>query len=117
MTHQIPGEPYTRISAEEAYEKTRTGGVTVIDVRNSEEWTDGHVEGAKWLPVDEVITRFDEFPKDGDLLFICEIGQRSGLACEYAAAMGVDSTRLYNIEDGTPAWIGAGYPHVLGDYP
>ena len=56
-------------------------------------------------PVDDIIPRFDELPGEGDLLFICEVGARSSLAAEYAAAMGADTSRLYNIEDGTPAWI------------
>ena len=117
MAHQVPGEPYTRISAQEGREMTRSGGATVIDVRTPDEWTEGHVKGALWIPVDEVIPRFDELPEDGDLLFICEVGQRSGLACEYAAAMGADSARLYNIEDGTPGWIEGGYPHASGEEP
>ena len=51
---------------------------------------------------------------EGNLLFICEVGARSGLAAEYAAAMGADTSRLYNIEDGTPAWIANGLPHATG---
>ena len=44
------------------------------------------------------------------MLFICAQGVRSGLACEMAAAMGVDSEKLYNIEEGTAAWIEKGNP-------
>lgn len=117
MAHQVPGEPFTRISAREAYEMSRSGGATVIDVRAAEEWAEGHVSGALWLPYEEVLPRFDELPQEGDLLFICEVGQRSGLAAEYAAAMGADVSRLYNIEDGTPGWIEAGYPHASGEKP
>ena len=85
-----------------------------MDVRNKDEYEAGHVEGAVWLPVDEVIPRYDELPEEGNLLFICQIGARSGLAAEYAAAMGAGTSRLFNIEDGTPGWIEGNFPVSYG---
>ncbi len=114
MARQVPGEPYARINSQEAYEMVQIGDSTVVDVRNPHEWEAGHVEGAVWIPVDDIIPRFDELPGEGNLLFICEVGARSGLAAEYAAAMGADTSRLFNIEDGTPAWIAQGLPHATG---
>lgn len=115
MARQVPGEPYTRVSAEEAYEMLQNGDAVVVDVRRDDEWKAGHVEGATWIPVDDIIPRFDELPKEGKLLFICEVGARSGLAAEYAHAMGAPNDRLYNIEDGTGTWISKGLPHASGD--
>ncbi len=112
MPRQIPGEPYVRISSDEAQEILANDAAIVIDVRNQDEWEEGHVAGAMWLPVEEVIPRFDDLPKEGKLLFICQVGARSGLAAEYAAAMGAESDRLFNIEDGTPGWIAAVHPQA-----
>jgi rhodanese-related sulfurtransferase len=56
-------------------------------------------------------------PQDKKLLFICAAGVRSGLACEIAASIGYDSENLYNIEDGTPAWIEGSFPTNYGDDP
>ncbi|MDA1257987.1 MAG: rhodanese-like domain-containing protein [Chloroflexi bacterium] len=114
MARKVEGEPYTRVTSVEAAEIVNEGGATVIDVRNPEEYAAGHVKGAQWLPVEEVIPRFDELPKEGKLLFICMVGARSGLGAEYAAAMGASEDRLFNIEDGTPAWIQAGLPTSTG---
>ena len=114
MVRQVPGEPYARITSQEASEILANGDATVVDVRNPDEWNSGHVAGAVWIPVDDIIPRFDELPQTGDLLFICEVGARSGLAAEYAAAMGAETSRLYNVEDGTGAWIAAGLPHEKG---
>ena len=47
-------------------------------------------------------------------MFICEVGVRSGLACEMAAAMGLDPEKLFNIEDGTGSWIAKGLPSSTG---
>lgn len=115
MARNVPGEPYTRISAEEADEMVKSEGAVVVDVRRDDEYEGGHVKGAIWIPVDDVIPRYDELPTEGKLLFICEVGARSGLAAEYAAAMGADSDRLFNIEDGTGTWIQKGLPYSTGD--
>ncbi len=114
MARQVPGEPYTRISVEEAKQMLDDGDATAIDVRREDEYEAGHIAGAVWIPVDDVIPRFAEIPEDGKLLFICAVGARSGLAAEYAAAMGAAPDRLFNIEDGTPTWIEKGMPTSYG---
>ena len=90
MARNVPGEPYTRISAEEAHEMLNAGEAVMIDVRRQDEYEGAHVKNAILIPVDDVIPRFDELPTEGKLLFICEVGARSGLAAEYAAAMGAE---------------------------
>ena len=48
-------------------------------------------------------------------MFICEVGELSGIADEYAAAMGAEADRLFNIEDGTGTWIQKGLPYSTGN--
>ena len=115
MARKEPGEPYTRISSEEANEMVQKGNSVVVDVRQPDEYKDGHLAGALFIQVDDIMNRISELPDGKDLLFICAAGVRSGLACEMAAAMGVDSERLYNIEEGTPTWIGKDLPTSYGD--
>ena len=110
MVKNNPGEPYSRISSEEALEMQNNGDSTIIDVRNEDEYESGHVTNAVWIPVDEIVQRMEELPSEGNLLFICAVGARSGLAAEYASSLGIDSSRLFNIEDGTPTWISKGLP-------
>ena len=114
MARQDSGEPYWRVSLDEAKAMLDSGNAIVIDVRQPDEWSGGRVAGAIHIPVDDILSRIDELPIDKDLLFICAAGVRSGLACEMAAAMNVDTDRLYNIEDGTPAWIQKNYPTESG---
>lgn len=114
MARQDPGEPYWRVSLDEARTMIDNGNALVVDVRRLDEWTAGRVAGAVHIPVDDVLTRIDELPTDKDLLFICAQGVRSGLACEMAAAMNIDTSRLFNIEEGTPAWIQKEYPTESG---
>lgn len=112
---QEPGEPYRRVSVEEAREMQQEGAL-IVDVRRPDEWVAGHASGAVHLPVDDVLTEAEaRLPKSQDLLFICAAGVRSGLAAEMASALGFDAERLYNIEQGTPAWIDAELPTDYGD--
>lgn len=107
MATKDPREPFTRISVDEAKEMMNDGAA-VIDVREPHEYSAGHVPKASLLPVNSVFARREELPKDQDVIFVCQIGQRSALACEMAAASGL--TRIFNLEGGTEAWINAGQP-------
>ena len=114
MPRKDAGQPYYRISADEAKELCGAEDVAIVDVRRTDEYEAGHVKGAIFIPVDDILGRIDELPAEKKLLFICAQGARSGLACEMAAAMGFDSENLYNIEEGTHVWIERGFPTSYG---
>ena len=114
MPRKEPGEPYYRITVDEAAELYGNEDIVFIDVRRPDEYAEGHIKDALFIPVDDVLARIDELPDEKKLFFICAQGVRSGLACEMAAAMGIDSERLYNVEDGTPTWIEKGHPTSHG---
>jgi rhodanese-related sulfurtransferase len=107
MATKDPQEPFTRITVDEAKQMMARADVQVIDVREPDEYQRGHVPGAKLIPVSTVFARREELDRDKDLIFVCAVGQRSALACEMAAAVGL--TRLYNLEGGTDAWAKAGH--------
>jgi len=114
MPRRVPGEPYTRITSPEASEMLGRGDGVIIDVRRPDEFELGHPPGALPLPVDELLARHEELLASGQLLFICEVGVRSGLACEYAASLGVEQDRLFNVEDGMQGWLVQGLPVSRG---
>jgi len=107
MATKDPREPFTRLTVGEAKEKIDTGAVQIIDVRTPGEYAGGHVPGALNIPHMSIIGRKEELSKDKELVFICQVGARSALACEFAAAVGLKV--LYNVEGGTDAWIKSGY--------
>ena len=109
MPTKNPQEPFHRITVKEAKEMI-DGGAHVIDVRDPHEYQGGHVPGATLIPVNSVFDRREELPKDGKIVFVCAVGQRSALACEMAAAAGLQPDVLYNLEGGTEGWIKAGEP-------
>lgn len=103
-----PGEASTDVAGLKA--KLDQGGVTLIDVRTPEEFADGHVPGARSIPIDQLGARLDELAayRDQDIYLICEVGARSLGATQQLASAGF--SRPINVRGGTSAWRRAGYP-------
>jgi rhodanese-related sulfurtransferase len=91
----------------------REAGAYVLDVRNPDEYEEGHVPGAVLLPLGELNARWEEVP-EGEVLVICKSGARSARAVE--ALNGVGRTTV-NVAGGTMAWIRAGFDVVTGPSP
>jgi rhodanese-related sulfurtransferase len=108
-------EPFKRVSVEEAKEMIRRGEVVIIDVRQPDEYARGHIPGAKLIPLFTLLAQPRELLQEyagKKILFVCQVGQRSALACEMAAAVGL--SELYNLEGGTERWAQTGNPIEIG---
>ena len=103
-------EPFHRVTVAEAKDMLLDDGVVIIDVREPHEYAAGHVPNASLLPVNSLFARREELPKDKKIVFVCQMGQRSALAAELAAAAGFPPDQLFNLEGGTDAWKKAGEP-------
>jgi rhodanese-related sulfurtransferase len=101
-------EPFKRISPEQAKELIEGGAVSVIDVREEWEYARGHIPNAKLVPLNRIISAAQKHVEGDNLVFVCEVGQRSAVAAEFAAALGKEN--VYNLEGGTSAWRSRGYP-------
>lgn len=90
-------------------------GARLIDVREPDEYTGGHVPGALSVPLATVPDNLDLFRADGGpVLVICQGGGRSRRAAEYVAEHGIEAV---NVAGGTGAWIASGRETVEGDRP
>lgn len=52
-------------------------GAALVDVRSPEEFAEGHIEGAKNIPVSEIASRMSEIPKDQKVVTYCASGRRA----------------------------------------
>ncbi|MNJ42598.1 putative adenylyltransferase/sulfurtransferase MoeZ [compost metagenome] len=75
--------------------------VKMLDVREPDEWAEGHVRGAKHIPLGQVLERLNELNADEELIVICRSGNRSGLACELLQEKGFN---VVNMTGGLLAW-------------
>jgi glyoxylase-like metal-dependent hydrolase (beta-lactamase superfamily II)/rhodanese-related sulfurtransferase len=84
----------------------------VLDVREPEEYAQGHVPGAINLPQADLASRLDELPRDSPLALICRSGARSLRAAQFLRQVGFE--QVTDVQGGTQAWRAAGKPLVKG---
>ena len=84
----------------------------IIDVRQPEEYDAAHVDGARLVPLGELVDRIGELPADSTLYMMCRSGARSAQATAYLEAQGYDAV---NVDGGIIAWYEAGLPIVQPD--
>ena len=82
---------------EDAAGLPRDGSVTLLDTRTVGEYSRGHIEGFRNIPVDELRERLDELDKSKPIYVICQSGLRSYIACRILAGNGYD---CYNFSGG-----------------
>jgi len=92
----------------------RTPGLKVLDVREQNEWLEGHIDGAKNLSFKQLQTQFDdlEFTRQDPVAVMCSAGMRSTTAVSILLRNGFE--QVSNVEGGMTAWLEAGYPVVEG---
>lgn len=75
----------------------RDGSVTLLDVRTPGEYSRGHIEGFKNIPVDELREHLDEIEKEKPVYVICQSGLRSYIATRILEGNGYEA---YNFSGG-----------------
>ena len=93
-------------------------GVTLIDVRESEEWDRGHIPGAVHVPRGYLESRVEGAVSDRDapVVIYCASGQRSALAAHTLSEL-LGYTNVRSMTGGITLWKDRGYkvevPKVL----
>ena len=77
--------------------------LNLIDVREADEFAEGHLPGAINLPLSAFLERYGELDKGKSCHIICRSGARSAQACAFLEEEGYDVT---NVAGGTIAWLG-----------
>ena len=82
----------------------------VLDVRTSEEYSNGHIPGALNLPHDSLPTRLDELPisRADEIVVHCRSGRRAKLAEAVLRESGYANVRA--LTGHYQAWQNAGLP-------
>jgi adenylyltransferase/sulfurtransferase len=75
----------------------------LIDVRQPDEYAFARIEGAKLLPLGEIIKRMGELDPDKEVIVQCKMGGRSARAIEALRSAGYAGP-LKNLRGGITAW-------------
>ena len=77
--------------------------IQLIDVRQPDENSFARIEGAKLIPLGEVVRRMDEIDPNRETVIHCKMGGRSAKAIEALRAAGYKG-ELKNLKGGITAW-------------
>ena len=100
----------TEISVADAKKQAEAGAAILIDVREEEDWKEGHAHGAKHLSRGVIELEIeDEIPDPKKpIICYCGGGSRSALVAESLQKMGYENVR--SLAGGFRAWKEAGLP-------
>ncbi|MFC4329648.1 rhodanese-like domain-containing protein [Streptomyces andamanensis] len=104
------GRTPAELSPAEAHRRAEDGELTLVDVREDDEWAGRHPAGAVHVALGTLASSLSDLP-DGPLAFVCRTGNRSAQGGVQAIRSGRSS--VYSVAGGLEAWEAAGLPVVV----
>jgi len=104
------GHMVKALTPQQAHQLIQAGEVEVIDVREPHEWSEGHLEGARLVPLGQLRANPRATIQRDGVIFVCAAGVRSETAARLASSLGFAS--VYNLTGGTRAWVRDGFALV-----
>ena len=89
------------ITFNDFYQLYQNEQLSLVDVREVEEFETLHLEGVQNLPLSQLADIYDQLDKDLLYYVICKSGMRSARACQFLAEKGYD---VINVEGGMTAF-------------
>ena len=80
-------------------------GSYVLDVREDDEWAEGHVPTAHHIPLGQLESRIDEVEDGARVFVICRSGAHSQRGADILFNNGIDAV---SVAGGTMGWIESG---------
>lgn len=77
-------------------------GAMLVDVRETYEWGEGHIPGAKHIPLGQLQRRASELDPNAELIMVCRSGHRSQVAAQALKRAGY--ANVSNLSGGMLAW-------------
>jgi rhodanese-related sulfurtransferase len=101
------GAEVDAIGRDELIAKLRAGDVVLVDVRPTEEYEAGHIEGARSIPIEQLHRRLAELPAGKEVVAYCR-GPFCAYAHEAVRLLRADGREARRLEEGWPEWRLAG---------
>lgn len=83
----------------------------IVDVRQADEYRQGHIPGSRLIPLGELNRRMHELPMNREILCVCRSGSRSSRAVRQLLTGGY---QVANLRGGMLAWQREGFPVKKG---
>lgn len=104
------GSGGSQVSPQQATLMMNREDALVIDVRDANEWSTGHIPNARHIALNQLEKQLQELGKfkTRPLILNCQSGNRSGAACAILKKHGFE--KVFNLAGGIGAWRDAGLP-------
>jgi glyoxylase-like metal-dependent hydrolase (beta-lactamase superfamily II)/rhodanese-related sulfurtransferase len=86
--------------------------IRVVDVREPNEWNEGHIAGAELVPLASLTDKSGGWSRDEPIAVVCRSGGRSGRAAQHLESAGF--TRVASLRGGLLEWVEQGHELVRG---
>lgn len=86
--------------------------IEFLDIREKFENDEIRIPGSKLIPMSELNSRWQEIPKDKDIVVYCRTGNRSANLLGQLYGMGY--SKLMNLEGGIVEWYKNQFPVEMG---
>lgn len=93
---------FKRINEQVAKEKLNNPQSILLDMRDSESYSEGHLDGAIHLTQESIVEVMTNTAKDAPVLVMCYHGNGSQNVAAYLAQQGF--TDVYSIDGGYEGW-------------
>ena len=101
--HDYLGDDVEKIGRAELMQRLRDGTAVLVDVRPSEEFEAGHIDGARSIPLVELEQRLAELPTDREIVAYCR-GPFCAYAPEAVRRLTAAGRTARHLQDGWPEW-------------
>ena len=102
-TRDYLGDDVEKIGRAELVQRLSDGTAVLVDVRPSEEFEAGHIEGARSIPLEELEQRLAELPTDREIIAYCR-GPFCAYAPEAVRRLTAAGRTARHLQDGWPEW-------------
>ena len=99
-------EPFAR---RELLDRLGDADLIILDVRPALEYHQGHISGARTIPVDELKSRLNELPREQEIVAYCR-GPYCVFADEAVEILAAHGYKARRLVEGYPDWRLAGLP-------
>jgi rhodanese-related sulfurtransferase/predicted transcriptional regulator len=97
------GEEVEGINRDELLKRLRRRDVVLVDVRPTDEFEAGHIDGAQSIPLAELEQHLDELPSDREVIAYCR-GPFCAMAHEAVHRLRAAGLPARRLEEGWPEW-------------
>jgi rhodanese-related sulfurtransferase len=85
---------YKTVMMNEVEQAMKKGHIDVLDVREPEEYEEGHIPGAILTPISEFMNHIEKVDKAKHYYVVCYSGARSQVVAEYLGKQGYQVTNV-----------------------